>query len=206
MAKHLCPICKTNTFGNWFGIVAKDGMFCGKCFDKLYDIKGKDFDTCNYTLREIADIIGANRYDDSVKVRNNEVNTKSNLSFFEGLRESAIKTKEDLAIANAYKEEEEKRKSHVKKVKHERPLTAQEQQAIDLIELKRDEKIAEWAREGVGLVEATLTRALPYDNKIEEIRNRAIWYEEVIIPPEIDPSVPIIIDEEAIRSRIRKYK
>jgi len=40
--------------------------------------------------------------------------------------------------------------------------------------------------------------------KIEEIRNRAVWYEEVVIPPEIDPSVPIVIDEEAIRRSARK--
>ena len=70
--------------------------------------------------------------------------------------------------------------------------------------MERNAKIAQWSKEGVGFFEATFTRALPYDAKIEEIRNRAVWYEEVVIPPEIDPSVPIVIDEEAIRRSARK--
>lgn len=128
----------------------------------------------------------------------------SGKGFWARLKENAQQAREDAAVKKAYQAEVEKRKSHVKRVRHERDLTPQEQQAIDMIETERNAKIAQWTREGVSFFEAAFTRSLPYDNKIEEIRNRAIWYEDVVIPPEIDPSVPIVIDEEAIRRSVRK--
>lgn len=129
---------------------------------------------------------------------------ESGKGFFARLKENAQQAKEEAAVKRAYQEEVEKRKSHVKRIRHERELTPQEQQAIDMIEMERNAKIAQWSKEGVGFFEATFTRAMPYDMKIEEIRNRAVWYEDVVIPPEIDPSVPIVIDEEAIRRSVRK--
>ena len=133
-----------------------------------------------------------------------ESKESSNKGFFARLKENVQQTREEAAVKKAYQAEVEKRKSHVKKIHHERDLTPQEQQTIDMIEMERNAKIAQWSKEGVGFFEATFTRALPYDAKIEEIRNRAVWYEEVVIPPEIDPSVPIVIDEEAIRRSARK--
>ena len=196
MAKQLCPICRTNTFSSMFGMVAKDGQFCGKCWDKLYAKKGKGLNTKEYTIAEIADIIGGVQIKQSVDIHDNDrTNSNEEKNLFGKMKDAAI---------NAYKAEQDKRKAHVKRIKHERPLTPQEQQAIDIITMERDAKIAEWSRQGVSLIEATLTRTIPYDNKIEEIRNRAIWYEDVVIPPEVDPSTPIVIDEQAIRERIRK--
>lgn len=128
----------------------------------------------------------------------------SGKGFFARLKENAQQAREDAAVKRAYQAEVEKRKSHIKRIRHERDLTPQEQQSIDMIEMERNAKIAQWSKEGVSFFEATFTRALPYDNKIEEIRNRAVWYEDVVIPPEIDPSVPIVIDEEAIRRSVRK--
>ena len=202
MAKKLCPICRVNTFGSMFGMVAKDGQFCGKCWDKLYSIKGKNLNTKEYTISEIGEIIGEMN-SKSVTEPQAKEKVGEEQSLFGKMRESALRRKEEAAIANAYKIERDKRKSHIKRVKHERPLTPQEQQAIDMITAERDAKIAEWSRQGVGFIEATMTRTIPYDNKIEEIRNRTIWYEEVLIPPEIDPSIPIVVDEQAIKERIR---
>lgn len=122
--------------------------------------------------------------------------------FWGKMKDEAIKKKQEAAIRRAYDMEEEKRKPHIKKIRHERALTPQEQQTIDMIKMERDAKIAEWSRQGVVFFEATFTRALPYDNRIKEIEERCVWYEEVVIPPEVDPSVPIDIDEEAIRKSI----
>ena len=133
-----------------------------------------------------------------------ESKESSGKGFFARLKENAQQAREDAAVKRAYQAEVEKRKSHIKRIRHERDLTPQEQQSIDMIEMERNAKIAQWSKEGVSFFEATFTRALPYDNKIEEIRNRAVWYEDVVIPPEIDPAVPIVIDEEAIRRSVRK--
>lgn len=133
-----------------------------------------------------------------------EIKSSGTKGFFARLRENAQQAREDAAVKRAYQEEVEKRKSHVRRVRHERELTLQEQQVIDMIEMERNAKIAQWSREGVGFFEAAFTRAIPYDTKIEEIRNRAVWYEDVVIPPQIDPSVPIVIDEEAIRRSVRR--
>lgn len=122
--------------------------------------------------------------------------------FFGKMKDGAIKGKQEAAIRKAYRIEEEKRKPHIKKIRHERALTPQEQQTIDMIKMERDAKIAEWSRQGVSFFEATFTRALPYDNRIKEIEERCVWYEEIVIPPEVDPDVPIEIDEEAIRKSI----
>lgn len=133
----------------------------------------------------------------------NDAQKKVDVKGFWGkMKDGVIKGKQEAAIRKAYHIEEEKRKSHIKKIRHERALTPQEQQTIDMIKMERDAKIAEWSRQGVNFFEATFTRALPYDNRIKEIEERCIWYEEVVIPPEVDPSVPIEIDEEAIRKSI----
>lgn len=133
----------------------------------------------------------------------NDKKENSGKGFWGRLMDNAQNAREDAAVKKAYEIEVEKRKPHIKRVRRERALTLQEQHTIDMIEMERNQKIAEWSRQGVGFFEATFTRALPYDQKIEEIRNRAIWYEEITIPPEVDPSVPIVIDEEAVRKSVR---
>ena len=111
----------------------------------------------------------------------NNVQTKVDIKGFWGkMKDEAIKKKQEAAIRKAYHIEEEKRKSHIKKVKHERALTPQEQQAIDMIKMERDAKIAEWSRQGVSFFEATFTRAVPYDNRIREIENRCILLNDVM--------------------------
>lgn len=121
--------------------------------------------------------------------------------FFEKLKEKTQQVREDAAVRKAYQAEAEKRKSHVKRIRHERTLTPQEQQTIDMLEAERETKILQFYKGNISYFDATF----PYNHKIEEIKNRAIWYEEVVIPPEIDPSVPIMIDEEAIRRSVRKW-
>lgn len=163
---------------------------------------------CDYSGSEM-DPHGNRGFKDEAFVKKEVEQTPENKEssgkgFFARLKEKVQLAKEDALIKKAYQAEVEKRKSHVKRIRYERELTAQEQQTIDMIEMERDEKIAQWSREGVSFTEASLIRAIPYDNKIEEIRNRAVWYEDIVIPPEIDPSVPIEIDEEAIRRSARK--
>lgn len=149
-------------------------------------------------IRKTESVSQQNTYDGDSNTQ-----TKAQTKGFWGkMKDEAIKKKQEAAIRKAYHMEEEKRKPHVKQIKHERALTPQEQQTIDMIKMERDAKIAEWSRQGVGFFEATFTRAMPYDNRIKEIEDRCIWYEEVIVPPEIDPSVPIEVDEEAIRKSI----
>lgn len=124
--------------------------------------------------------------------------------FFSKLKGNINRAREDAAIRKAYKIEQEKRKPHVKKIKHERPLTPTEQAEIDMLEAQMNSEAGQRARAGAGLMDSMLV-AQPYMLKISEIMERAIWYEEVTIPPEVDPSIPIVIDEDAIRRSVRKF-
>lgn len=122
---------------------------------------------------------------------------------FGKLRSGLNSYREDAAVRKAYKAEEEKRKPHIKRIQHERPLTPEEQQTVDLLEAEMHSAIAKAGRDGMSFWEA-LAATNPIQMKIDEIKNRAIWFEEITIPPEIDPRTPIVIDEDAIRQSVRK--
>ena len=122
---------------------------------------------------------------------------------FGKLRSGLNSYREDAAVRKAYKIEEEKRKPHVKLIRHERPLTPQDQQTIDILEAQMNSDMAKAAREGRSFFEA-LAATQATQMKVDEIKKRAVWFEEVTIPPEIDPSIPIKIDEEAIRNSVKK--
>ncbi len=123
--------------------------------------------------------------------------------FFAKLKGGINSYREDAAVRKAYRVEEEKRKPHIKRVQHERPLTPQEQQTVDLLEAEMNAMMGKASREGKSFWEA-LAMTNPIQMKVDEIKNRAIWVEEITIPPEIDPNIPITIDEEAIRRSVRK--
>ena len=101
--------------------------------------------------------------------------------FWAEMKEKAIKNRQEAAIRAAYKKEEEKRKPTIKKIRHTRPLTPQEQQTIDSAEFRAWNSL--WSQK----------------NNIER---RAEWYETIELPPEVDPDTPIYVDEEAIRNSI----
>lgn len=113
-------------------------------------------------------------------------------------REQRVK----LAISAAYAEEEDKRKPHVKKIRHERALTPTEKQTIELLKAKQNAAQAKAWKLGPGSAEQTEAYSLM--RQIRELENDAVWYEEITEPPVIDPSIPIFVDEEAIRKRIMK--
>ena len=54
------------------------------------------------------------------------------------------------------------------------------------------------------ILERKFRSAIIFQTQINEIKNRAVWYESVELPPEIDPNVPIDVDEEAIRNSIKR--
>ncbi len=120
------------------------------------------------------------------------------------LRGGINSIREDAAIKRAYRIEQEKRKPHIKRIEHERPLTEEEQATIDRLETEMNSKSLQSARNGKGFLDCMIDTQ-PYMEKISEIHQRAIWIEEITIPPEVDPSVPIHIDEEMIRKSVRKF-
>lgn len=118
------------------------------------------------------------------------------------LKDEALKLRQDAAVRAAYKQEEEKRKPRTEQIEHRRELTPQEQQTIDLAELERSKLYQDYLAHKMSLSDYW-SRSAPFNRKIQEIKDRAVWYETVEYPPEIDPSVPIVIDEEAIRASVK---
>lgn len=127
---------------------------------------------------------------------------KSLKGVWNGIKEEALKARQDAAVRAAYKEEEEKRKPRTEKVEHSRELTQVEQQSIDAAEMEISKLYQDYLANKMALGEYW-SRSAPFHKKIQEIKSRAIWYEIIEHPPEIDPSIPISIDEEAIRNRVK---
>ena len=118
--------------------------------------------------------------------------------FWAEVKEKAIKNRQEAAIRAAYKEEEEKRKPKIKKIRHTRPLTPQEQQSIDMIKMEIAKMESDYRNKRItnrsGINEL-------WSQKFQ-IEGRAEWYETIELPPEVDPDTPIYVDEEAIRNSI----
>lgn len=208
MAKKLCPICKINTFGGLTAMVAKDGEFCGKCWDKFYDIKGRSVQAKDLSLEEIANIIGSNVHvKPSVESGHNENvdETKSSNGLLGGLKDAALKKKQDMAVAKAYKIEQEKRKPRIETIKHVRAFTPQEQMTIDQIDLEIDKIKTQRLADTLSGKQRPLFESELYalTTKRKEIEARCVTYEEIVHPPLVDPNEPIVIDEAAIRASIK---
>lgn len=118
------------------------------------------------------------------------------------LKDEALKLRQDAAVRAAYKQEEERRKPRTERIEHRRELTPQEQQTIDMAELERSKLYQDYLAHKMSLSDYW-SRSAPFNRKIQEIKDRMVWYETVEYPPEIDPSVPIVIDEEAIRASVK---
>lgn len=117
------------------------------------------------------------------------------------MKEKAIKNRQEAAIRAAYKKEEEKRKPTIKKIRHTRPLTPQEQQTIDMIEMEMTKLRVD--RESGRITNSAEFRAWnSLWSQKNNIERRAEWYETIELPPEVDPDTPIYVDEEAIRNSI----
>ena len=71
--------------------------------------------------------------------------------FFSKMKGGINKAREDAAVRKAYREEEEKRKPHIKQIKHERPLTPAEQLAIDQLEAEAASKAFELGQSGKNI-------------------------------------------------------
>lgn len=127
---------------------------------------------------------------------------KSLKSLWGNIKAEALKARQDAAIKAAYKKEEERRKPRIEKIEHRRGLDVVEQQTIDAAELEIKKLYQDYLANKMPLHEYW-SRKASYQSKINEIQNRAVWYETIEYPPEIDPSVPIEIDEEAIRASIK---
>lgn len=121
--------------------------------------------------------------------------------FWASWKENAIKSRQEAAIRDAYKKEEEKRKPQIKKIRHTRALTPQEQQSIDTLNMEITKLYNEY-RSKKSSYNDYLWGSLRFENQIKEIRKRAEWYESIELPPEVDPDTPIFVDEEAIRNSI----
>lgn len=121
--------------------------------------------------------------------------------FWAEMKEKAIKNRQEAAIRAAYKKEEEKRKPKIKKIRHTRPLTPQEQQTIDMIEMEMTKLRVD--RESGRITNSAESRAWnSLWSQKNNIERRAEWYETIELPPEVDPDTPIYVDEEAIRNSI----
>lgn len=121
--------------------------------------------------------------------------------FWAEMKEKAIKNRQEAAIRAAYKKEEEKRKPTIKKIRHTRPLTPQEQQTIDMIEMEMTKLRVD--RESGRITNSAEFRAWnSLWSQKNNIERRAEWYETIELPPEVDPDTPIYVDEEAIRNSI----
>lgn len=120
--------------------------------------------------------------------------------FFGKAADSMYKKRQDWAVKAAIREEEEKRKAHVKTIEHQRQLTPTEEQTVIMLDLKAKEYDMKFWDTKDGRF---LSMAMDCREQIDQIKG--VWYEEVTIPPEVDPSVPIEIDEEAIRNSVKRW-
>ena len=205
----------------------KDGRICFDCTHRIWDAwklsKKIARGMSSYTVNDIEALL--NKYErekDDLSRNNSDSTLNENTSslkdgvksFFRNVGDNMLKQKADKAIAEAYHIEQEKRKPHIKRIPHQRPLTQEEMQTIDLLEMeaqrqgqiqlnrmnermnskKKDDGFSPFMNMVFTLSET--------DRKIKEIKKRAVWYEEVPVPPEIDPSTPIYVDEDAIRRQI----
>lgn len=118
--------------------------------------------------------------------------------FWAEMKEKAIKSRQEAAIRAAYKKEEEKRKPKIKKIRHTRPLTPQEQQTIDLLKMEITKMESDYKNKRIT-DRSGINRLWSQKYNIE---SRAEWYETIELPPEVDPDTPIYVDEEAIRNSI----
>lgn len=118
-------------------------------------------------------------------------------------KERAIRNRQETAVKAAYKTEEDKRKPRIKKMKHTRKLTPQEQQSIDMINTEIIKLWNDYSGKKIPFSDYIYRKGM-FQTQINEIKNRAVWYESVELPPEIDPNVPIDVDEEAIRNSIKR--
>ncbi len=239
-ASELCFVCKK--------VKSHDGIICDSCMSKYSGNKLLFYDQSielDIALSEfLSDEMDSDNpeKDEQIEINSGESPNPSELKddFFsesfdelkkkgKGLLSKAIKWEREKrvkwAIQAAYAEEQEKRKPHINKIKHERPLTPTEQQTIALLEAQKNAAFSQMRQYEADL--SSYNAANPYGysdernrirnakseaslrgaqlcEQIQKIRDSAIWYEEVTIPPEIDPSVPIIVDEEGIRKRIMK--
>ena len=121
--------------------------------------------------------------------------------FWASWKEKAIKDRQERAVRDAYKKEEEKRKPKINKIKHTRALTPQEQQSIDTLNMEITKLYNDYKIKRLTYNDY-LWGSLRFESRIKEIRRRAEWYETIGLPPEVDPDTPIYVDEEAIRNRI----
>ena len=117
--------------------------------------------------------------------------------FWAEMKEKAIKNRQEAAIRAAYKKEEEKRKPKIKKIRHTRPFTPQEQQTIDMLEMEIRKMESDYRNNRTDYSGISSLRSQKFD-----IERRAEWYETIELPPEVDPDTPIYVDEEAIRNSI----
>lgn len=118
--------------------------------------------------------------------------------FWAEMKEKAIKNRQEAAIRAAYKKEEEKRKPTIKKIRHTRPLTPQEQQTIDMLKMEITKMESDYSNKRIT-DRSGISRLW---NQMDNIERRAEWYETIELPPEVDPDTPIYVDEEAIRNSI----
>lgn len=202
----------------------KQGRICNDCFNRFHTAKqfvpNAPLELKNYTVKDL-DLLFAEyeKYKDNLSadkkaiIEAEEKNESKGLGIgqlFRDLGDEGLKRKADKAIENAYKEEQEKRKPHIQRIEHQNPISPIDQQTIALLEAEAEKYAAEQSKAfatGSGDQKAaSFMSALQYgssiDDKINAIKSKYIWYEDVTIPPEIDPSIPIHVDEDAIRRRI----
>ena len=221
-----CVYCqKVMKVGLLKGFDIKQGKICDDCYNKATTakrfVKGAYEDLSRYTIKDL-DILFKEyeKYKDNLSndkreyIENEEKSiAKGGIGqFFKELGDEGLKRKAEKAISEAYRIEQEKRTPHIKRIEHQRPLTPQEQQSIDMLEMEalkyassQSEKMyggSMSSSEKTGAFVNTLFMGDEYQRKIDEIKSRAVWYEDVQVPPEIDPNTPIFVDEEAIKKRI----
>lgn len=223
-----CAYCrKPMKKGILNSIGIKKGRICTECSDRMFAemkfVKNAPKDIKMYTIKDMDMLFSEyekykNNLSDEkrVYIENEEKSlSKDKLGlgqFFKDLGDESLKRKAEKAIAEAYQIEQEKRKPHINRIEHQRPLTPQEQQTIDMLEMQAMQFASSQSEkmyggnmssdEKTGAFVNTLFMGDEYQKKIDEIKSRAIWYEEVQVPPEVDPSTPINVDEEAIRKKI----
>ncbi|RKJ05546.1 hypothetical protein D7X87_07635 [bacterium D16-54] len=123
--------------------------------------------------------------------------------FWASWKEKAIKDRQERAIKDAYKKEEEKRKPRIKKIRHTRALTPQEQQSIDTLNMEITKLYNDYRSKRITNNDY-VWGSMRFKKQIGEIRKRAEWYETIELPPEVDPDTPVYVDEEAIRNSITR--
>lgn len=117
-------------------------------------------------------------------------------------REEAISSGRTVSCSIRSKSRESALMSKIKKIRHTRRLTPQEQQTIDMLNMEITKMESDYSNKRIT-DRSGINRLWSQKSDIE---SRAVWYEIIELLPEVDPDTPIYVDEDDAFGKLKLKK